>query len=385
MKKICVVTSTRAEYGVLKNTIQRIEEDADLELKLVVTGTHVVKEYGNTIDEIKKDGFPICEIIQIMEPEKGCTVIKTMSSALERFGKCFVSMRPDLLVVVGDRYEIMAICEAAMVLKIPIAHISGGEITEGAIDDTIRHCITKMSCLHFPACETYRKRIIQMGEAPETVFNYGDVGVENVYKMQYLSLEEIEKFLEFKLDTDYACVTYHPATLGKDTPENQINELLIAIDKFPDMKYIFTGANADEGGDVINNRIQKYVEKHHNCRYYNSLGIQRYLSLIKNCAMVIGNSSSGIIEAPCFGVPTVNIGNRQKGRLQAQSVLNCETDHKSIEMAICKARSEQFIQLAKKAKNPYGNGNTSEQIVREIKRFLSSGKGAQKKFYDINF
>lgn len=385
MKKICVVTSTRAEYGVLKNTIQRIEEDADLELKLVVTGTHVVKEYGNTIDEIKKDGFPICEIIQIMEPEKGCTVIKTMSSALERFGKFFVSMRPDLLVVVGDRYEIMAICEAAMVLKIPIAHISGGEITEGAIDDTIRHCITKMSCLHFPACETYRKRIIQMGEAPETVFNYGDVGVENVYKMQYLSLEEIEKFLEFKLDTDYACVTYHPATLGKDTPENQINELLIAIDKFPNMKYIFTGANADEGGDVINNRIQKYVEEHHNCRYYNSLGIQRYLSLLKNCAMVIGNSSSGIIEAPCFGVPTVNIGNRQKGRLQAQSVLNCEIDHKSIEMAICKAKSEQFIQLAKKAKNPYGNGNTSEQIVREIKIFLSSGKGAQKKFYDINF
>lgn len=349
MKKICVVTATRAEYGLLRNVIRRIQEDEELELCLIVTGTHLLNEYGNTIDEIIEDGFEIKEKIPILRSDVQGTdmMIQAMAVAIEKFHEAFKHHKPDMLIVLGDRYELLSICEAALINKILIAHISGGEITEGAIDDTIRHCITKMSSLHFPGCETYRKRIIQMGEQPSTVFNYGDVGVENIYKMQYMERNQLEKDIGVSLDGEYACVTYHPTTLDDDIPENQIKEVLTAIEGFSNMNFIFTGANADAGGQTINECIQEYVLKHENCRYYVSLGARRYLSLLKDSSMIIGNSSSGIIEAPCFGIPTVNIGIRQKGRLQSDGIINCGVNAEEIKKAIQYARSEQGKERAK--------------------------------------
>ena len=247
MYKICVVTATRAEYGVLKNTLREINESSDLELCLLVTGMHLSNKYGHTIDEIEQDGFEIKDVIDILESGTEQQVIKTMANALVKFGDAFKRLNPDMLVVVGDRYEILAVCEAAMILKIPIAHISGGEVTEGAVDDTIRHCITKMSCLHFPACEIYRKRIIQMGEQPDTVFNYGDVGVENIYNMKYMDKRELESYIQLDLSKKYACVTFHPTTIDIEPPERQIEEVLMALSSFRDIQLIFTGANADAG------------------------------------------------------------------------------------------------------------------------------------------
>ena len=385
MKKICVVTATRAEYGLLRNVIRRIQEDEELELCLIVTGTHLLNEYGNTIDEIIEDGFEIKEKIPILRSDVQGTdmMIQAMAVAIEKFHEAFKHHKPDMLIVLGDRYELLSICEAALINKILIAHISGGEITEGAIDDTIRHCITKMSSLHFPGCETYRKRIIQMGEQPSTVFNYGDVGVENIYKMQYMERNQLEKDIGVSLDGEYACVTYHPTTLDDDIPENQIKEVLTAIEGFSNMNFIFTGANADAGGQTINECIQEYVLKHENCRYYASLGARRYSSLLKDSSMIIGNSSSGIIEAPCFGIPTVNIGIRQKGRLQSDGIINCGVNAEEIKKAIQYARSEQGKERAKKAVNPYGKGDTSAGIVKEIKNYLKTQGNTRKKFYDI--
>lgn len=386
MKKICVVTATRAEYGLLRNVIARIENDSELELSLIVTGTHLEKKYGNTIQEIIEDGFPIAEEIPILSYEEGeIGIIKTMATALVSFGDSFCRLKPDMLVVLGDRYELLPICEAAMICKIPIAHISGGEITEGAIDDCVRHSITKMSQIHFPGCETYRKRIIQMGEEPEYVFNYGDVGVENILNINYMDKTELEESIEFKLDKPYACVTFHPVTLDATAPEMQIKELLNAIENFPEMKFIFTGSNADLGGDIINQLIKEFVAKHNNCRWYSSLGIRRYLSLLRKSEMIIGNSSSGIVEAPCFGIPTINIGDRQKGRLQADSIINCVAEQNEIIKAINVGLTKEFKETAAKTVNPYGAGNTSEGIVKEIKNYLSEERKISKKFYDIKF
>ena len=384
MKKICVVTATRAEYGLLRNTIRRIETDPELELCLVVTGSHLSEDYGYTVREIEQDGFPIEAEIQILESGVGqLPIVKTMANALQQFGETFAQFCPDLLLVLGDRYELLAICEAALMLKIPIAHISGGEITEGVVDDVVRHCITKMRHLHFPGCEVYSQRIIQLGEQPDSVFNYGDVGVENIRKMDFADRKELEDFMAFPLDWPYACVTFHPTTLGAQSSEKQLLELLGAIESFGDMKFIFTGSNADAGGESLNQMIQQFVMEHENCRYYASLGIRRYLRLLKDSEMIIGNSSSGIVEAPCFGIPTVNIGDRQKGRLQADSVINCDPVKNRIIGAVKRARTEEFKHRAKTAVNPYGSGDTSEGIVREIKRFLKSDKNLMKKFYDL--
>lgn len=386
MYKICVVTATRAEYGVLKNVIRKIEEDDTLELCLVVTGTHLSQQYGYTIQEIYDDGMPVSEKIEILDEsndEPG--IAKTMGNASIAFGEMFQRVRPDLLLVVGDRYELMPICQCAVIFRIPIAHISGGEITEGAVDDMIRHSITKLSQLHFPGCKEYRQRIIQMGEEPERVFDYGDIGVENIRKMQYLSKSELESDLKLSLDLPYACVTFHPVTQEKETAQVQIEELLKALEQTDDMQFIITKANADVGGKMINECIDRHVRNSKNCVAFDSLGIKRYLSLLKYSKFVIGNSSSGIIEAPAFGVPTVNIGDRQKGRLQADSVINCNPVCKEIVDAMMLARSRSFQEKAKHTKNPYGDGETSVKIVEEIKRYLEQKATAEKHFYDIDF
>lgn len=372
MKKICVVTATRAEYGLLKNTIECIQNDEKLELCLVVTGMHLEKRYGYTVQEIIDDQIPIAEKIPILSEESTeLGITKTMGNASVAFGEMFHRQKPDLLLVLGDRYELLPVCQCALIFGVPIAHISGGEVTEGAIDDAVRNCITQMSSLHFPGCEAYRQRIISMGMRPETVYNYGDVGVENIRKMDYMTRSALEESIGFRLDKPYACVTFHPVTKEKGTARQQVKELFAALEQFPEMKFIITKANADAGGDIINEEIDQFVAQHDNCKAFFSLGIRRYLSALKYAAMVVGNSSSGIVEAPCFGIPTVNIGNRQKGRVQADSILNCEPVSEEIVRTMQKALSKDFQSIAKRTKNPYGDGDTSELIVETIKKYFN--------------
>lgn len=386
MYKICVVTATRAEYGLLKNVIKEIEKDEDLDLYLIATGTHLSNDYGYTVQEIYDDGLIISDEIQILDDgndELG--IINTMANATRLLGEVLNRERPDLLVVLGDRYELLPICQCAVVLGIPIAHISGGEITEGAIDDFIRHAITKLSHLHFPGCEQYRQRIIQMGEEPNRVFNYGDVGIENIINMEYMSRQELEKSLNIKLDKPFACVTFHPVTLENACVEQQIMQVLDALKEVKDMIFIITKANADAGGKIINSCIDEFVKKNINSVAFYSVGIKRYLSLMKLSEFVLGNSSSGIVEAPSLKIPTINVGNRQKGRLQASSIINCEPKTNEILDAINMARTDAFKEIARNTVNPYGNGNTATLIVQEIKKYVSKDDldNRKKSFYDM--
>ncbi len=385
MKKICVVTATRAEFGLLLNVIKRIEDDPDLDLCLAVTGAHLSSSYGNTVREIEESGVPIAERIPILEEEDGPEAVsRIMGRASARFGEMYARQKPDMLVVLGDRYELVPICGSALQFRIPIAHISGGEVTSGALDDIYRHCITKMSHLHFPGCEAYRRRIIQLGEEPQRVFNYGDVGVENIMTMDFLGKEELEKSIGFSLGSSYGCVTFHPPTMEGQEAVSQIREVLEALEEFDDMRFVITKANADAGGREINSMIDAYARKHENWACFYSLGICRYLSALKYCDLVIGNSSSGIVEAPCFHIPTVNIGSRQKGRLQAASIINCAPVKEEIISAIRYANSPVFRRIAKGASNPYGNGDTSRRIIAEIKKFLG-GFEYSKVFYDVEW
>ncbi len=384
-KKICVVTATRAEYGLLFHVIERIEKDAELDLCLVATGTHLSAAYGNTVREIEESGIKITEKIPILDEDDGpMGICRTMGRAAVLFGEMYGRQKPDMLVVLGDRYELLPICSSALQFQIPIAHISGGEVTAGALDDIYRHCITKMSHLHFPGCKDYRRRIIQLGEDPGRVFDYGDVGVENTIKMDLMEKEELEESIGFTLDKPYGCVTFHPPTMEGEGAIAQFQELMEALEAFEDMKFILTKANADSGGRKINEILDEYAAKHENWICFSSMGIRRYLSALKYCDMVIGNSSSGIVEAPCFHVPTINIGSRQDGRLQAESILNCEPRKEAIIAAMHHVKSQEFQEQAKRAENPYGKGETSLHIVEEIKNYLKNPV-FQKKFYDIDF
>ncbi len=385
MKKICVVTSTRAEYGLLKNTIGAIHNDKDLELMLVVTGTHLMEKYGHTIDEILEDGFPITEKVEVDFSSKTPKDISIIMGRLSiEFAKLFSANRPNLLIVLGDRYELIPICSCAMNEMIPIAHISGGEVTQGAIDDCVRHCVTKMSYLHFPGCEEYRQRIIQLGENPKRVFNFGDVGVENIYTQEYMTKAELEGSIGFKLDKPYFSVTFHPVTLDNNTAEEQIIEVLNALKYFSDYKFVISKANADIGGERINAIIDEFAEQNSNCAAFGSLGIKRYLALLKYSDGIIGNSSSGIVEAPCFRIPTINIGDRQAGRLRADSIIDCMTKTDDIINAIKKSRTESFRNIVSNTVNPYGQGETAKDIVNVIKDYLFNNKiDLKKEFYDF--
>ena len=387
LKKAAVVTATRAEYGILKNVIDKIEKSKRLELCLLVTGTHLAPEYGLTVKEIEQDGYPIAEKIEVLlASDTSVSVSKTMGLTMFSFAEVFERHKPDCLVVLGDRYEILAVCCAAMNAGIPIAHISGGETPQGAIDESIRHCITKMSYLHFPACETYRKRIIQLGEEPDRVYNYGDVGVEAARMIPAMTKRELEKSIGFLLDRPYMSVTFHPVTLEAGEAEQQMQELLGALQYFENMKFIFTKANADAGGRKINAIIDKFVSEHDNCVVFASLGMKRYINLLRHSDGIIGNSSSGIVEAPTIGIPTVNIGNRQKGRLQADSIINCAPQELEIIEAVKTSQTAEFRERARHTVNPYGDGNTSERIVQTITEYLyHKSVSLEKRFYDIDF
>lgn len=386
MKKIVILSATRAEYGLLKRVIIKLRNHPGVEARIVVTGAHLSDAYGNTYKEIVDDGITIHKTINILTNEDSpLQICKSMAKALSSFGEYFQESQPDALIVLGDRYETLAVCCAAMNMRIPILHICGGETTEGALDEAIRHSITKMSFLHFTTTEIYRKRVIQLGEDPERVFCVGSLGVENIMKEQLMSLKQLEDSIEFDLSGGYAVVTFHPVSLENSQAGKQFKELLSTLGRFK-MKYIITKANADFGGREINRMIDEYAEHHRNVFAIESLGMKRYLSAVRSARLVIGNSSSGISEVPSFHIPTINIGDRQRGRIQAASVINCKPEREDIFRAINKGLSENFMDEIKDIENPYGDGNSSDKIIEAIEKNILDGViDLKKKFYDIEF
>lgn len=386
MKKICVVTATRAEYGLLKPVIDKIYKDLELELCLVVTGMHLSPEYGLTYKEIEADGYCINRKIDMqLKSDTPGGILQSMGIELVGFAEVFGEEKPDMVVLLGDRYETLVAALAAQVYRIPIVHIHGGETTEGAIDEAFRHSITKMSLLHFAATETYRNRIIQLGENPDRVFSVGALGVENIKSLQLMEKEELEKSIQFCFDRPTVMVTYHPVTLENFTSRQQFQNLLNVLEQREEVKIIFTKANADTDGRVINQMIDEFVSEHKNrCAAFTSMGQIRYLSALQYCVAVVGNSSSGIIETPSFRIPTVNIGDRQKGRASAKSVIHCGVEETAIAQALKKAMDSDFRELVCTGENPYEGTNTSEKIMAIIKKYFEGEISLKKKFYDIS-
>ncbi len=384
-KTICVVTATRAEYGLLKPLIFKLKEDKDIDLKMAVTGMHLSPEFGLTYKEVINDNIDIDEKIEIlMSSDTNVGVCKSMAMAMMSFCEYFNRIKPDMIIILGDRYEIFSIASVATVLNIPLAHIHGGELTEGAYDDVFRHSITKISYLHFTSWEAYRKRVIQLGEDPKRVFNVGAIGLDSIKSIKLLSLNELEESIDFKLDKKFGIVTFHPVTLEIGAAEEQCNELLMALDNFNNMKFIITKANSDTDGRIINKLIEEYASRNkERILVVSSLGQLRYLSAMKYSSMVIGNSSSGIIEAPSFKVPTVNIGSRQKGRIKARSVIDCEVKKDEIILAINKALDLKFLRSIKDIENPYGDGESSEKIIVNLKKCINGRIDLKKEFYNL--
>ena len=383
-KTICVFTATRAEYGLLKTIIKALLADKTFNIKVVATAAHLSPEFGMTYQEIEDDGIKIDRKIEtLLSADTPSAISKSMGLTMIGFADYFAETKPDAFLVLGDRYETLAAASAAFNARIPIIHLYGGDTTEGAVDEAYRHAISKMSFLHFTSTEEYRKRVIQLGESPERVFAVGEIGIENAINTRLLSLKELSKSLGIELSNNFALGTFHPVTLENNSSEKQIKTILKALSKHNDMQFIFTKANADTNGRIINKILEDYCEKHENFYLFCSLGMLRYLSAIKHAKFVIGNSSSGLIEAPSFKIPTINIGDRQKGRLMASSVICCEPIQTDIEKAVEKALSPEFRKIAAKTLNPYGDGKTSMKIVKIIKKIFSKPVDLKKKFYDI--
>lgn len=386
---VCVLTTTRADYGILRPLLVAISKDRELDLRLAVTGSHLAESFGMTVQEIETDGFSIDIRIPILQEKASSpsSMSQVMARALEGFGTYFLDRAPTLLIVLGDRYEAFAVCVAAVCACVPIAHLHGGETTEGTMDECFRHCITKMSYLHFTATESYRNRVIQLGENPARVFNVGGLGVENALHTDFLTPKELEASLNFSLfQKPYVVTTFHPVTLEPDSAAWQTEELLAAIAARTDLNFLITKSNADTGGQEINKRLDAFAEEHPHCRVVASLGMRRYMSALKYAYCVLGNSSSGLLEVPSFGIPTVNIGDRQRGRIQAKSVLNCKPKKEDILQALEKASSPSFRRIAAATVNPYGDGNASGKICEIIKDTIRSSEiDLKKKFYDIPF
>lgn len=385
-RKIAIVTGSRAEYGLLYWLMKEISEDPELALQLIVTGSHLSPEFGLSYKQIEEDGFIINEKVEILlSSDTAIGMAKSLGLAVIGIADALQRLQPDILVILGDRYEIMAAAQAAMLLRIPIAHISGGESTEGALDEAIRHAITKMSHLHFVAAENYRKRVIQLGEEPSRVFNYGDTGLDNIKKLPLLSCNELEKEIDFKLGKISFLVAYHPTTLEMGNPEDPARELLAALDYYPHAHIIMTGSNADTGGRSISRLLEAYAcDKEGRVRFYTSLGQLRFLSAMKHCKLVIGNSSSGIVEAPALKTAAVNIGDRQKGRLKAASIIDCRENQQDITTAIDRALSPEFQKQLAGVQSLYGDCNASRRIKEELKHVSLEGI-LRKKFYDVEY
>lgn len=387
MKKICIVTATRAEYGLLKPIIDKIYKSEMAELKLVVTGMHLSPEFGLTYKEIEEDGYPIEQKIEmLLSSDTSTGITKSMGVALMGFSDYFSSNRPDIIVILGDRYEMLMAAVAAMIARIPIAHLYGGEKTEGAVDEAIRHSITKMSHLHFTATEEYRKRVIQLGEQPDRVYNVGALGVENARKVSLLSKEELEHQIGFHFSKPTIMVTYHPVTLEMLTARAQFADILSVVDSHKEISVVFTKANADTDGRIINQMIDDYVKENSDrCVAYASLGQRKYLSALQYVDAVLGNSSSGLIEVPSFHIPTINIGDRQRGRVCAESVISCRNTAQEIDRALQRALSAEFRKSLTVMQNPYEKEGTSDKVVEIIGNVLDNGIEMKKSFYDISF
>lgn len=384
-KKICVITGSRAEYGLLYWFLKEVNKDENLKLQLIATGMHLSKKFGLTFKEIKKE-FKINKKINIdISYDSSIGISKSMGKAIKLFSEAYIELNPDIVVVLGDRYEIFSAAAAAMISQIPIAHIHGGELSEGSWDDYIRHSITKMSHLHFAAAEEYKKRIVQLGEDPKRVFNIGGTGIENIKRLKLLNKKEFENSINFKLNKKNLLVTFHSSTLEKNTSKKQFQELLSAIDELDETNIIFTKTNSDLNGNIINQMIDEYTKKNSNKSVsFTSLGQLRYLSALKFVDALVGNSSSGLLEAPSFKIATINIGDRQKGRIEAESVINCLPRKKNIKDSIKKIYLNNFQKILKNVINPYDKGNSSKKIVNVIKK-TNLENILTKKFNDIEF
>ncbi len=384
-KSIAIVTSTRAEYGLLRGVIKGMMCHKNIETRLIVTGTHLDERFGHTIDEIKRDGVQISAEIPILKygTSTNFDTVMTMAHTIEQFANYFSKNKPDAVMVLGDRYEILAVSLAAAGLLIPVIHISGGDVTHGAADDYYRHCITKAARLHFPSCAEYAGRVIRLGECPKSVHNVGGLGDENIRKLKLMDRQELSESIKFDVNKQYFLVTYHPQTAGDiNNPSEKFKTLLSVLAKF-DVGCIFTKANADAGGAQINALIDKACEQNGSYIAFDSMGVLRYLSAMKYCSAVVGNSSSGVVETPTMGVPCVNIGNRQSGRIICSNVICCNDDEHSIEHSIKTALSSDFKAKAAKTVSPYNGGDTAEKIVDITCDFLENfDELSVKVFYD---
>jgi GDP/UDP-N,N'-diacetylbacillosamine 2-epimerase (hydrolysing) len=382
-RKICVVTGSRADYGLLRWVIQGIKDDSELELQLIATGMHLSPIFGLTYNVIEQDGFRIDHKIEILGPsDSPVGIAESMSLALAGTAKAYSELQPDLIVVLGDRFEIFASVAAALVARIPVAHLHGGETTAGAFDEAIRHSISKMSHLHFVATEEYRKRVIQLGENPKNVFTVGGLGIDSIINLPLLSREELESQIGLKFGSKSLLITFHPVTLDAESPQQQMSELLAALSHLHDVTLIFTMPNADTGGLVLINMIEEFVEKNDNAKAFTSLGQLKYLSCLSYIDGVVGNSSSGLTEVPTFKKGTVNIGDRQLGRLRSNSVIDCAPREKDISQAIQKLFSHDFKSKLEETKNPYGEGGASIKVVMALKKARLQGI-VKKTFHDL--
>ena len=389
MRKICIYTSGRMDYGLLRGVMEEIAASEDFKLQVLASGMHLSQEFGKTVDEMVQDGFKPDETIEILlSSDTPIGICKAMGLAMIGYGEAIQRLQPDMILVLGDRFETFCIAATAQVCLVPVVHIHGGETTEGAIDEAFRHSITKMSHLHFVSCEAYRQRIIQLGELPKRVFNVGAIGIENIRKLPLFSKEELEEDIGFDLGDRYLLVTFHPVTLEQSTAEDQFKNLLKVLDQVMEnsndpIKIIFTMTNADTEGRIINHLIDDYVLGHPDKAIaFTAMGTLRYLSAMKHAVAVVGNSSSGIIEAPTFRVPTINIGDRQKGRVQAPSTINCEPEVSSILNGIETVLSPAYIAGLSGMTNPYERANTCSTIVGLLEKINLEGL-IKKTFYDL--
>ena len=385
IRKICVVTGTRAEFGLLRWLMQEIQIEPELELQVLATGMHLSPEFGLTYREIEQAGFVInAKVEMLLSADTATAVTKSMGLGLISYADVYERLAPDLIVVLGDRFEIFAATAAALIAGIPVAHLHGGETTEGAFDEAIRHSITKMSHLHFVAAEEYRRRVIQLGEQPETVFLVGGLGIDAIKRIKLLDRETLEKSLDFKFGPRNLLITFHPVTLeGQNSSVQQMAELLAALDDLDDTHLLFTMPNADTGGRELAAMVNKFAATRQNVRVYSSLGQLRYLSCMKHVDAVVGNSSSGLAEAPSMGIATINIGDRQKGRLSASSVINCEPTQLSISGALSTVFEPSFRSTLMSTNNPYGGGGASQKIVEIIRKHELRGL-LKKSFFNLD-
>jgi GDP/UDP-N,N'-diacetylbacillosamine 2-epimerase (hydrolysing) len=383
MKKICVITGTRAEYGLLKGLMVKIQQHKNLELKTIVTGMHLSAQYGSTWKQIEEDGIRIdYKVDMLLSGDSINSICKSLGLCVMGMSDVFTKMQPDLIIILGDRYEAVASAIASQLHQIPIAHIHGGELTEGAVDDAFRHSITKLSVLHFVTAQTYKQRVIQLGEQENRVFNVGALGIDNIKEIPLLPKDEFEQSINFKLKEKNILITFHPVTLEDSTSGEQMEQLLEALTKFPEVGKIFTMPNSDPDNQIIFDKINNFVKNKENAMAYDNLGTLRYLSAISHVDCVLGNSSSGIIEVPSLGKPTINIGDRQRGRIQAESIINCEPKQNDIEIAL-KTIFELNIS-SKTIENPYGEGGTADKIIKILDSYDFTDC-IKKKFKDITF